>query len=779
MFTLLNVFGLALGLAVSLILFLHVYHELSFDQYHNKVDRIYRVNLNAFWDPEKPEQLANVPNAVAPAMKANIAAVEQSARVLKHEFGESAFVSVGNEKFVEKSLYWVDPDFFDIFDVPVLFGDLKAAMNQPNTIALSRATAMLYFGATNVVGKSLQIDQMPTLEIKAVFEDFPENSSFDAHILGSFQTIQWANQKLVWSNSSFETWVLLGPNSPKNQVETQLLALLDQNVPKEEQSFSFWLQPLSEVHLHSSNLRYSYSANPGDPKQVSILGALALAILLIACFNYMNLSTARSQLRFKEVGINKSLGASRSQLALRFYIETGVLTCLAMLLATLLLAIGIPYFNVLADKKLDVGMLYQPVSLLAILGFSALVAFIAGSYPAFLLSGFSPKNLLNTSFRKSSGAGWLRRSLVTAQFTASVVLIISTIILHKQMQFIQQKKLGFEPEQVVAITTVAAETKEQLDVLIQGCKQLSGVQAVCRAQSFPGAKTSLRSVHRTPEDSEGAPLKSNRVGSGVEQTLGLKLIAGVAIPEKNPDDTLVNVVINQTTLHYLGYSPEDAIGKQIDCDLGPNSYIRGVVEDFHSESLHKTMVAYAFHDAPTETRRFLLVKMNTNNLPETMSQLKTVFTKALPHSAFEYVFLDDHLDKLYRSEERTANTVFVFSLLSVLICCLGLFGLATFAAEQRKKEIGIRKVLGGSMSSNVGLLSRDFLKLVLAAIVIAIPIASFFMNRWLEDFAYHIEIQWWMFLIAGILATTVAFFTVALLGLRAALANPVDSLRNE
>jgi putative ABC transport system permease protein len=369
--------------------------------------------------------------------------------------------------------------------------------------------------------------------------------------------------------------------------------------------------------------------------------------------------------------------------------------------------------------------------------------------------------------------------LVTAQFTASVVLIIGTLVLYRQMQFIQQKNLGFEPKQVVAITTIAAEDQAQLDALIQGCRGLSNVESVCRAQTYPGANASGRSIYKSLEDENGMELRTNRTSPGIEKVLGITLLAGASLPEKQPGDTIVNVILTKTAVDYLGLTPEAAIGKKVYCDLGNNAYIRGVTEDFHSESLHKPLGAYAFHDAKTEDRRFLLVKLNTQNLPETMRQIETVFKSSLPQSAFEYKFIDDYLDSLYRAEARTASVVFVFSLLSVLISCLGLFGLAAFAAEQRTKEIGIRRVLGASVAGITGLLSKDFLKLVVFAIAIASPLAYFLMDKWLADFAYRIEIQWWMFVVAGVGAVVIAFLTVGFQSVKAALANPVKSLRSE
>ncbi|MCC7466776.1 MAG: ABC transporter permease, partial [Saprospiraceae bacterium] len=308
LFTGLNVFGLALGLAVSLLLFLHVKQEWLFDRYHSKADRIYRATLNAFWDPAQPEVLANVPNVVGPAMKEAITGVEQYARLLKHEFGRTAFIQAAERRITEDRLYWADPGFFVIFDVKAVSGDLHSALIQPNTAAISRSTALRYFGTEHVIGQTIRVDQLNPLEIKAVFEDFPGNSSLDPKVLGSFQTIKWANNRLVWSNASFETWILLRPETKRADIEVQMTALLDKNVAKEDQRFGLWLQPLRDVHLFSSHIQNSYCDRLGDPKQVTILGILALAVLLIACFNYMNLSTAKAQLRFREVGINKTMG---------------------------------------------------------------------------------------------------------------------------------------------------------------------------------------------------------------------------------------------------------------------------------------------------------------------------------------------------------------------------------------------------------------------------------------------------------------------------------------
>ncbi len=778
LFTVLNAAGLAIGLAVSLMLYLDVRHELSFNAYHANAGHIYRVVLNTFWDPERPEMLANAPNGVGPAAKAGIPGVEQYARLLKHEFGGSAFVQLGDNRLVEENLYWADPGLVHIFDIPVLAGDLEAALSQPNALALSRTAAARYFGEENPIGQVVRIDRMEPLEVRAVYEDFPSNSTLDAAVLGAFSSVVWANRELTWSNASFETWLLLNHSVRREDVTRRLTSLLDANVPKEWQWYSMWLQPLQHVHLYSSDMR-SNSSRVGDARQVWMLGALAIAVLLIACFNYMNLATARAQLRFREVGVSKTLGASGGQLAMRFYVEAGLMVGISLIAAMGLLSAAIPIFNQLNDKQLSFSMLYDAQTLPAILGISGIVIVAAGAYPAAYLSSFAPKSLLMTSFRKDTAGGRIRQLLVVAQFAASVILITGTLVLYNQMVYIQKKKLGFQPEQVVALTTTAAESEAQLAALEQSLRNMSSVRAVGRSQTYPGGNPSGRSLYKNPEDRQGTELWTNHASPGIEEVLDIQLLAGTTLPNKAPGDTTVHVLLNETAVSYLGFKPEEAIGKRVLCDLIRPAVVAGVMADFHSESLHKPISAYAFHDAPTEDLRYALVKLNTADLPAAMRQIEEAFRVALPQSAFEFRFLDEHLHSLYRSESRAASVVLVFSILSIFVSCLGLFGLAAFMAEQRSKEIGIRKVHGATVAGITGLLAKDFLKLVLIAIVIASPAAYYFMDKWLADFAYRIELQWWMFALAGVAAVLIAFITVSFQSIRAALANPVESLRSE
>ncbi|MBL7804188.1 MAG: ABC transporter permease [Saprospiraceae bacterium] len=774
----LNILGLALGLTVSLLLFLHVRQEWSFDRYHRQAQHIFRVALDTRAYDEDEQQLTAAPNAVAPALREHIPAVTRAARIMPHNFNGTAYVVAGDKKLAENKLVWADPELCDIFDLPVLAGDLKSALSQPNQVALSRSAALRYFGATAPLGQLLRVDQMAPLEVAAVYEDFPAHSTLDAELIGSFSTLKRASQRLSWDSASFETWVLLDPGASRAAVEQQMATLLDQNVAPEDRYYSLWLQPLRDVHLHSTELDDDH-VRAGDYRQVVLLGALALAVLLIACFNYMNLSTARSQLRNREVGIHKTMGASRGRLSLRFFAETGVLVGVSLLLAFGMLYLTLPAFNQLAGSRLDFGMLLNAETLLSVAGIGALVVLSAGAYPAFFLTAFQPKNLLQTSFRKNTGAGWLRRGLVTGQFAASVALMICTVVLYRQMQFIQQKKLGFEPEQVVAITATAANDEGQMAALAEGFRRLSAVDATTLAQTYPGGAPSERTLVRQEDDPGGLPLSTNRCGPGFEKVLGLQLLAGAGLPEKLPGDTMTHVVLNETAVKYLGFTPEQAIGRKVICQLGPNAIITGVVNDFHSESLHKPIGAYAFHDSERESLELALVRISAADLPQTLRQIESTFQAVMPQSPFELRFLDDQIDALYRKEQRTARVMLVFACLSIFISCLGLFGLAAFAAEQRTREIGIRRVLGASVASISRLLAADFIRLILLAIVIAAPLAAWAMQRWLQDFAYRIELQGWMFVLGGVLALLVGLLTVGAQSVKAALTDPVRTLRND
>ena len=613
LFTGLNLIGLTLGLTVSALLLLYVQDEWTFDRSHEKADQIYRLGIISE-EEDGPERWASAPNIIGPMVKEQLKGVIASARLLKHDFGETAFITANNEDYSENNLYWADSEVLDIFTIPMALGNSKEALNGPNKIIISEANAEKYFGKADPLGRTLEVDNNLTVEITGVFKNLPGNSTLDADLIGSFATQKWAFERLVWSNVSFETYVLLEPSLSPNLFAENVNSLLNKNVAKEDQWYSFYAQPLLDIHLNSADIEESYSSRLGDPKQVNLLAILAFTILLIACINYMNLTTAKSQQRFKEVGINKTVGATKSQLAYRFYMETSVVVGLALLLSTIVIQISLPYFNQLADKSLTPQQFLSPTALASVILLGILVIIISGSYPAFYLSSFSPKQLLKTTFGKESSAGIFRKSLVVVQFSASLILIVSTFVFFQQLKYIQKKNLGFQPEQVVALTTIAAKSIDQLNALKNKLTSLPEVTAYCRAQTFPGNGGSGRSISKPgdPNSERGLTVTTNRVSPEFIDVLDMNLISGKNLPNvpKSREDTTVQVIVNEKVADYLGYTPEEAIGQKAPNLFGyDRATIVGVVQDFHFESLPPTHWGICFSQCQYRMEKICLSKI--------------------------------------------------------------------------------------------------------------------------------------------------------------------------
>ena len=777
LFSIVNILGLSIGLATTLVLVLFILHERSFDSMYPKKDRIYRILLNTTQDDI--ETWATAPSALGPELKANIPEIIESGRLLKHDFGGTAFIKTDEDVFAERKLFWSDASILKMFDIKIIKGFGAEVLNNPNNILLSESTAKRYFGDENPIGKTLTIDDATTLDVKGVYKDFPKNSSLDFNAIAPF-IAQYAGRNPTWDNASFETYLLLNSEiSNVANIESKIQEVLNTNVKKDEQWYNFSIQSLNDIHLFSGDYRDSYSERNGDINQVRNLSALAILILIIACINYMNLITARSQKRAMDVGINKTLGASIKNVITRFYVETGLITAIAMILGSLFAVIALPIFNEVADMQLDVSSLFSIKILSFLLLIWLVTTFISGSYPALYLSRFSPKEVLKPSASKGGMVSIIRKSLVVAQFSASVVLIIGVIVIYQQLEYIQNKSLGYNPENVIAISTAGVRGGQANRALVDAFERLPNVSVAGRSQGYPGMGVSGRGITK-PNSDESIYIQTNVSEHAVADVLQLNLLAGQLLPKnKQQGDTLVEVLVNKTTIDFLGYSPEEAIGKKVSMQLGNNAYIYGVVDDFNFTSLHNPIGAYAFHNSNREPKSFLLVRFKNKVLTETISNFENTFKDIAPNSAFEYIFLDKNLELLYEKEQRTANVGVLFSILAIIVACLGLFGLAAFMAEQRHKEISIRKVFGASISRIVKLLSIDFIKLVLISLAISFPLALYFMNNWLQDFAYRINISWTVFAIAGVIALLITFITVGYQAIKAAIANPIKSLRTE
>tara|TARA_R110002126_G_scaffold277560_1_gene423486 strand:+ start:48510 stop:50894 length:2385 start_codon:yes stop_codon:yes gene_type:complete len=777
LFSTINILGLSIGLATTLVLFLFILNERNYDSMYAKKDKIYRILLNTI--DEDLETWSTAPSIIAPELQANIPEIAKTGRILKHDFGGTAFVKIDNEVYTEDKLFWCDPSIFEMFDVEIIAGSGSENLNNPNTVLLSQSTAKRYFGNENPIGKFLTVDNRNKFEVKGVFKDFADNSSLNFNVVTPFM-MQNSAKNPTWDNASFETFVLFKSASVNtNTIESKIQNIIDTNLKKEDQWFNFSVQPLGRIHLYSSSYGQTYLEDINDVNQITNLTALAILVLIIACINYMNLITARSQKRAVDVGINKTLGASKNNLIKRFYIETGLITAIAMILGGVFTTIALPVFNNLAGKSLSISSLFS----FEILGFLLLIWFVttlvSGSYPALYLSRFSPKEVLKPSNSKGGFANFLRKGLVVVQFSASVVLIIGVIIIHQQLEFIQNKNLGYNPENIIAISTAGIRGGESNRALVDAFEKLPNVSAVSRSQGYPGKGVSGRNLTKQ-NSKQNIGISTNRSEHNISDVLQLNLLAGKLLPiHKQRGDTLVEVVVNKTAVDFLGFTPEEAIGKKIDMQLGDNAYIYGVVDDFNFESLHSPIGAYAFHNRASESKSYLLVRFSNDLLTESMTNFENAFKSVASNSAFEYAFLDSNLDKMYEKEQQTASVGLLFSILAIIVACLGLFALAAFMAEQRNKEIGIRKVFGASVAKIIQLLSVDFMKLVLISLVISFPLAFYFMSSWLQDFAYRIDISWTVFLIAAVLALLVTFVTVAYQAIKAAIANPIKSLRTE
>ncbi|MBC7417881.1 MAG: ABC transporter permease [Pedobacter sp.] len=782
LFTILNIVGLAIGICVCLILFAFVFGELGFDRMYKNSNLIYRVNMETTSEYNF-EKWVKLPNSVGPAMIKDIPEVKMATRLIKDDFGATASLKVDEKNFIENNLYLADASFFDVFDVNFLEGTSQSVFSNPNSVVISKSTKERIFGDSPALGKMITVNNRDSLYVSGIYKDFPKNSVIDCDMVYNILD-SWMGKNVYWSNSSYETYVMLQPNADVAKVQKKATNLINKYVEKNNQFFTkFMLQPLTSIHLYSADLRDGYTSRSGSIATVKSLLFLALLVLCIACINYMNLSTANSQKRAKAIGVNKVLGAVKKQMLFLCYLETGILTFIAILLGYLFAFALTPTFESITGNPLELSNLYTTKVLLSLVVIWLTVTLIAGSYPAFSMASTSPLTLVNKSKAKHGFANLFRKSLVIFQFSASVILIIAVIIILQQMDFIKKKDLGYNPNRVVTLSIKSAQTKQQVDRAIFEIQRLTNVTSVSAVQSIPGDVESGRSVTKLSTDKEGLPIKTCRTDASIIQTMQLKLLAGKNLPTLvAKGDTTCYMLINEQIATYLGYkTPEAAVGKYINAELSDKAIIVGVVKDFNFHSLKDQVGGYAYYSMNNgpEGLRSLLVRYDTENLPQLLPQLQKVFEENLPNSAFDYQFLDKHVENLYRTEQNTANTTTVFSLLAIFIACLGLFGLAAFTAEQRKKEIGIRKVLGASVSGLTSLLTKNFLKLVLISFIIASPIAWLLMNRWLDGFAYRTTIQWWIFPLAGMLAVLIALITIGFQAIKAAVANPVKSLRTE
>jgi putative ABC transport system permease protein len=782
LFSVLNIAGLAIGMCVCITLFACITYEMSFDRMFTNYKNIYRVNMQTSADYNY-KVWSELPNSVGPAISQSIPQVQFTTRLIKHDFGAKVSIKTNEKNFTEKGLYMADSTVFRMFDITFMEGNAHAAFSQPKSIVISQSAKNRLYGSASAFGKLIYVNNRDTLHVSGVYADMPANSTIDCDMIYNIMDT-WAGKNVYWSNASYETYCLLKPGADVNNVQQQATALIDKNVSKDNKFFTkFLFQPLADVHLYSADIREGYTSRPGSISTVKALIFLSMLVLFIACINYMNLATARSQKRAKGVGVSKVLGADNRQMLLLFYSETALFSLIAIMLGYASALITEPAFQKITGIALTRSALLSVPVLFGLLFIWLMVTILAGSYPALSMSGISPLVLMNKLKLKNSAGDFVRRTLVVFQFASSVILIIAVIVILQQMSFIGHKDLGYNPGGIVAINISSAQNKNQVTTFSNSLHGITGIESVSAVQSIPGDVESGRSVKKLITDKEGLPVKTCHTDGSIVETMQLKLLAGNALPATvAAGDTLCYALINEAVLKYLGFkSPQDAIGKYIVSEMANKTIVTGVVQDFNYQSLKNEVggyVYYTMNNAP-ESLRTLLVRYNTQNLPPLIHQIEGDFKNNLPNSSFDFEFLDNRIQNMYASEQYMAKTATTFSMLAIFVACLGLFGLAAFIAEQRTKEIGIRKVLGASVAGVTKLLTADFLKLVVLSILIASPLGWFLMNKWLMGFSYRITMSPWAFVVAGVTAILFALLTVSSHAIKAAVANPVKSLRSE
>ncbi|HEY8780672.1 MAG TPA: ABC transporter permease [Mucilaginibacter sp.] len=765
----LNVFGLTLGIASCLVIFLIVRNELTYDNFP-KADRTYRVTLNAI------DFNSNVSLAVAPAMRNDFPELE----VTQVMYRQEVLVKVNNNRFREKDFVFADEHFPRIFDYQWISGDPKTALSEPNTIVLTESIAKKYFGNKNPMGQVINIENQLNVKVTGVMKDVPGNRSLPFQMLVSFETIkkQLKNQmSFFWAiGGGFFTFILLPEHYSIHQVETRIPAFLHKNwAANVSKKVHLPLQSLKAIHFDQ---RYINNViTPTSKDTYYALFGVALLIIITACINFINLATAQAIKRAKEVGVRKVLGARRSQLIKQFMGETTVLILIALILGIGLAAFFLSNTEKWLSISLSPGQLLEPVAIGWISGITVIVILLAGLYPSFVQSAFRPVDTLKNKSGQVVRGFTLRKSLVVVQFAISQILIVGTLVVAHQMDFFENEDLGFNKD---AVISMSIPNQAKTSVLKQELFNNPGIKQVSfstGAPSYNSSFTSFNAPQLGVNKDDVTEMKS--VDENFIDMFGLKMLAGEKIRKVSVIDTIHNVIANETMIHKLGIiDPNKAIGQQIKINGNQPATIIGVVRDFQSESKHKMRRACLLEYRPNDFY-IASARLRPKGMPETIGQIGKSWQTLFPDDLFKYEFLDEHIASYYTQEQKVYTAFKLFSFIAILIGCLGLYGLISFAASQRTKEIGIRKVLGAPIMSIIGLFSKEFILLISIAFIIAGPIGYYSMHNWLQNYAYHIDIGPGIFLIAIAASVSVAAITISYQAIKAALANPINSLRSE
>ena len=790
-FSAINIIGLAIGLSTCLLILIFVMDELSYDRYNVKADRIYRLDGDIKFGGNH-FILAVAPAPAGPAVRRDYPEVEKEVR-FRQQGGR--LVKKGDQNIQEDAVVFADSTLFDVFTLPMISGDPHTALVDAHTVVITERMARKYFNAVDVVGRTLMINDTIPYKVTGVIKDIPAQSHFHYDFFLSMTELDEARKNEEWLSNNFNTYIVLREGTDPKKFEAKLSQLIykyiapllrqavNQSVEdffKAGNSVSFSLTPLTAIHLHS-NKTAELDAN-GNIQYVYIFTAVALFILLIACVNFMNLSTARSSNRAKEVGIRKVLGSLRGNLVSQFMLESILISFIAMLLAVGLAYLLLPVFNELSGKQMEIGLFSRPWLAPAMLGLVLVVGMLAGSYPAFFLSAFRPIAVLKGNVTAGFKTGWLRNSLVVFQFGISIFLLVGTTVIYRQLNYIHNRELGFDRDHVLIV-----ENTWHLGNDVRAFKEkllkLPDVEGATMTGFLPTSDSrNDDAIFLSPDmDTKKAiSMQTWQIDENYIPVLGMKMATGRNFSKEFLTDSNA-AIVNEAAVRLMQgadpfrqslYEMEDLQTKKLD-----KYHIVGVVKDFNFNSLRQvvTPMVLFLH----ENRGQLALRVHPANVQRLVGEIGETWRQMAPSQPFAYTFMDDDFNNIYKTEQRMGGISLSFSLLAIFIACLGLFGLAAYAAEQRTREIGIRKVLGASVGGIISLLSRDFLRLIVVSAVIAFPLAWWAMHHWLQDFAYRITIGWEVFVFAGVVALAIAMVTVIFQALRAALANPVVSLKNE
>jgi putative ABC transport system permease protein len=775
-FSLINIIGLAVGMTAFLLIVMYVRFELSYDNFHAKADQVYRLNVDIKSANDVMKQsVSSAP--MGTAIKADFPEVLECARI----FPDEALVTVNNQLFQENRVLTTEPSFFKVFSFPLVKGDPETSLKNPFSMVLTETTAKKYFGAADPIGKTLLIGGKDLATVTGIAKDAPPNSQFKFDMLYSISTIEkkYPGRLEQWGNFGNYTYLLLAKGADPNKLQAKFPAFLRKQISesnrKSGQDYALFLKPLKDVYMDPRG-----GLEQGSMSNVYIFSIVALFVLLIAAINFINLTTARATERAKEVGVRKVIGAARSQLTMQFLGESVLICLVSFVFAALLVSLLLPWFNQLAGKIIDRDIFEQGYIFILLI-ISLLIGLAAGAYPALALSGFKPVVILKGRFSSSSKGTLLRKGLVVFQFTISIVLIVGTLVVYNQLNFMRNQPLGFDKNQMLALDFGNDDgVIKNYEAIKHEFRSIPNVLAVAISHGLPGVGSA--NAHSEFENRQGdmQPLNINMYDVDYDfiPVYGMKIIAGRTFSTAFPSDSTKSVVINEATVKSLGYaSPNDVIGKKFS-QWGRDGQIIGVVKDFHYRSLQENVEPLNMRINPSNARIFTL-KIAAQNIPATIAAVENKWKALIPQRPFNYTFVDANFNKQYATEERFGKLFMYFAVLAIFISCLGLLGLASYSTLQRTREIGIRKVLGASIPGIVNMLSKEFLLLVLVAALIAFPLSWFGMHSWLEDFAYRISIGWLVFAVAGLLSLMIAITTVSFQAIKAALANPVKSLRSE